>query len=390
MKKHLLVVVDEFFPIASAQAIRIHSFLKAFCTEYELTVLCGEEQESLQDKIPGVVYKTLERPKEGNTYAFLRYLVRFNSRILEEARTQNYDLVIVTIPRYEFLYAINKLKAMKVAYVLDIRDLLTAKNYELIFQRFLPSFVSSPFASLFEIIKQKNVRRAIDGSCFTSVAYPGLYDYYTTFLPEAVGKILFVPNGVDLAYFPVFPHRISKELRLFYVGNFHEKDMLQDVLAQISQFSEIEKLRLILVGTGREKESIERFVAQHGLSSITTFTGKIHHDRVSQFSPDVDVGIILRRKDLPTLLPVALVEYMAMGLPVLVNDYSELGTFVRETQSGFILSEVSALNPLLTELLKDKNTLDPIGKRNRKWIEEHGDRSKIAQDFKALVAERCF
>src|SRR3989338_6674928 len=132
--KRILLVVDEFLPLSSAQAMRIHSFAKELKKDYEVEILCGEQEPSEKDKIQGIKYKTIQRPTEKEPIKFLAYFLKFNQKILSMTQKRKYDLVIITIPRYEFLYAINRLKT---PYILDIRDLLVTKNYEVILQRFM-------------------------------------------------------------------------------------------------------------------------------------------------------------------------------------------------------------------------------------------------------------
>ena len=385
MKKRILLVVDEFFPIASAQAIRIHSFIKELKKEYQVELLCGEEKRTESDRLKEIRYFTIQRPQEKEPIKFLKYFIAFNRKILTLTRKRRYDLVIITIPRYEFLYAINRLKF---PYILDIRDLLTTKNYELIIQRFLPKILAKAIAKRFEKEKRKSIKKAIKGSKVTTVAYPGLYDYYTKSLPKYQSKIVFIPNGVDLEYFPKKDKVFNKEkIHILYIGNFHEKDLLKEIINTLGAYKEKEKIELTLVGTGREKEEIKKLLREKNLNKITNLPGKLHHEEIAALGEKADIGIILRDKTLPTLLPVSLVEYMAMSLPVIVNNYSELGDFVRQTQAGFIIEQPSELNALLDKI-KDKKDFVNIGKRNREWIESFGDRKKIAKEFREKIVSK--
>ena len=369
-----------FRSIASAQAIRIHSFIKELKKDYELEVLCGEEKRKDSDRLKEVRYYTLQRPQEKEPLKFIQYFIKFNRKILSITKKRKYDLVIITIPRYEFLYAINRLEA---PYILDIRDLLTTKNYELILQRFLPKTLARAIANMFEKKKKKSIKKAIRRSKMTTVAYPGLYNYYTKTIPKQKQKIIFIPNGVDLEYFPKKEKKFNTEkIQILYIGNFHEKDLLKEMIQALAPIKE--KIELTLVGTGREKEHIGRILKEKGM--IAKIPGKLHHEEIAKIGETADIGIILRDKTLPTLLPVSLVEYMAMQLPVIVNNYSELGDFVQQTQAGYIIEDPSELQALLENI--NRKEFPKIGKRNREWIEKFGDRNKIAKDFKENIVSK--
>ncbi|MBI5797813.1 glycosyltransferase [Candidatus Woesearchaeota archaeon] len=389
MKKRILLIVDEFFPIASAQAIRIHSFAKELSQKYTLDILCGEEKRNDEDRIEGVNYITVRRPKESEIKKFLYYLIKFNGVISKQTKKEKYDLVIITIPRYEFLYAISKFKTNQVPYILDIRDLLVTKNYELILKRIIPKSLAKTIAAQFEKRKRKAVRKVIENSLCTTVAYPGLYTYYTQEVPLEKEKIKLIPNGVDLSYFPKEDKDFSKDkLKILYIGNFHEKDLLPEIIEELSKNRKKEKLELIFVGEGRQKQEVERLIKEKSLEKQTHFLGKITHSEMYKIGKEADIGIILRDRNIPTLLPVSQVEYMAMGLPVIVNDYSELGDFVRETNSGYIINNLNELNNLLYQLLTKKEEFQSIGKKNREWIEKHGDRRKIAKEFEEKIVSK--
>ncbi len=379
MKPKMLLAVDEYFPISAAGAIRINSFLKEFKNDYELSLVCGKEHVPKEDVIKGIKYYPLLRPDDKTAlspFHFAKYFYKFNKRLLRLSNKHNYNLILVSIPRYEFLYAITRFKT---PYILDIRDLLDSTNYEKIFNRFLPKTISKKLAKTFEKKKKKLLRKAIKNSKITTVAYKGLYDYYTKTLPQYKHKIHYIPNGVDLDYFPIIKKKPSKELRIIYIGNFTEKDYLRPIIKSLSSCKNI---KLTFVGEGRERKAVAQLISQHNLTTKTNFTGRIHHKDIHKLAKDQDLGIIMRDPNMPTLLPVSAVEYMAMGLPIIVNDYSELGDFVRESKSGFIVQDPKELPQLVKKIMNNKKSLNAIGKSNRKWIEKHGDRSKIAKDFK--------
>lgn len=390
MKKKILFVVDEFFPISTAGAARMNSFLKECAKTYDVALLCGREQESSTDNIPEVTYYCLQRPNEKSKFApfiFAWYFLRFNQKLVQLSR--NFNLVYVSIPRYEFLYGITRLKKKNISYILDIRDLLESKNYELIFQRFLPTFAARSFAKILEKQNKRMLKKAIGDSVLTTVAYKGLYTLYTQTFPQFKEKIKYIPNGVDLDYFPKIQKKNSTEkLQLLYIGNFAEKDYLAPIIKELGKFQGKEKLEIIFVGDGRKKQDIERLVKEQGLGQQTRFLGKKHHKEIYTLAEKADIGIILRDPELPTLLPVSVVEYMALSLPVIVNDYSELGEFVRETNAGYIIKEPSELNQLLFALLTKQKELENIGKINRRWIEENGSRGIIAKKFREEIVEK--
>ena len=124
------------------------------------------------------------------------------------------------------------------------------------------------------------------------------------------------------------------------------------------------------------------------MGKITQFRGKIAHKEVHKLSSQADIGIIMRDPRIPTLLSVSCVEYMAMEMPVIVNDYSELGKFVKETKAGYIVDTPNDLLALLPKLIKNKKELVKIGQKNRLWIEKNNDKKIIAKELNKKIVSR--
>lgn len=102
-----------------------------------------------------------------------------------------------------------------------------------------------------------------------------------------------------------------------HVGRFHEQKnhgFLAEIAAEIAKREPL--MRLLLIGDGPLRSTVEQQIAQLGLSNKVIFAG-IRSDVPRLMSGAMDVFVM------PSLyegLPVVAIEAQAAGLPVLVSD----------------------------------------------------------------------
>ena len=144
------------------------------------------------------------------------------------------------------------------------------------------------------------------------------------------------------------------------VGTFVPRKNYELVLAIASL---LPGLRFLLVGDGPERQAMEERVARSGLHNV-------------HFAGHVDAGGVARHLSQSRLFlltsfhegtPTALLEAMAVGLPVVTsrsNDYSEI---VVSGVNGYVIDGFEAVPyaQRIAELLADEDGLAKMGERNR-------------------------
>ena len=123
-----------------------------------------------------------------------------------------------------------------------------------------------------------------------------------------------------------------------FVGSFkwyHRVDALLDAIAG----SEMNEVRLVLVGDGPERAKCERQAEDLGLGERALFVGSVEHERVGLYLAACDVlyGAIDPRH---WGHPIKVYEYMAAGRPVIASRSRDL-RFVEEIRAGMLLDDVT-------------------------------------------------
>jgi colanic acid/amylovoran biosynthesis glycosyltransferase len=110
------------------------------------------------------------------------------------------------------------------------------------------------------------------------------------------------------------------------------------------------RLRVVIVGDGPERESLEEFARSAGLAQMVEFTGWQSSERVRAVVAAAD-GLVM--PSFAEGLPVAIMESMASGVPVISSDVGGISELVEPGRSGWLVpaGSVAALAAAIEDLL---------------------------------------
>jgi colanic acid/amylovoran biosynthesis glycosyltransferase len=170
--------------------------------------------------------------------------------------------------------------------------------------------------------------------------------------------------------------------------------ILLDALA--SGGAELERVELDLVGSGPLESSLRAQVARLGLQQRVRFHGTRSEHEVSQMLDSADV-FVLASVVTPTGwmdgIPVALMEALAAGLPVIASRLSGIPELIRDGETGLLASPGDPLDlaRALGQLLADPGATIERARAGRSLIEQEFDIERSAERmvtlFSAAVGE---
>jgi glycosyltransferase involved in cell wall biosynthesis len=100
---------------------------------------------------------------------------------------------------------------------------------------------------------------------------------------------------------------------------------------------------LLIIGSGREIETLKRLVVTLGLDDKVWIKGKMPFEELRQFTANADLGVSLDKPlhlNYTLSLPNKLFDYIHAGTPVIVSDLPELRRVVSEYEVGLIVPSV--------------------------------------------------
>jgi colanic acid/amylovoran biosynthesis glycosyltransferase len=160
-------------------------------------------------------------------------------------------------------------------------------------------------------------------------------------------KIMVHRMGVDTTRFVETPRtlKVGEAVRFIGVGRMVEKKGFDDALAAFAKMrsaSDAPAATLTLIGDGPLRGALQRQAAQLGFGDAVRFTGLLPHAKVEEMLREAHVFVLPSRTsrsgDMEGI-PVALMEAMAQGLPVLATRHSGTPELVEHEVSGLLCAE---------------------------------------------------
>ena len=224
-------------------------------------------------------------------------------------------------------------------------------------------------------------------------------------IPES--KVRYVPNGVDLTRFHPAAAHTRPELRrslgleptrpaVLFVGFFSREkqpDVLFDGWLRLQDTPQTAST-LVMVGATRSRyfEVDERIAGEMraraqaaGVADRLVFVEPTH--RIHEYYRAADVFVLPSRRE---GLPVALLEAMACGLPVVASRLpGATDVVVEDERSGLLVTpgDVDALSAAIRRVLSDRSFADTLGASARRRIEADFGAARVADQWIAAYRD---
>jgi glycosyltransferase involved in cell wall biosynthesis len=177
--------------------------------------------------------------------------------------------------------------------------------------------------------------------------------------PDATLRVL--GNGVDEA------EETADGDAVVFVGRLTEQKGVHVLIEALADLDE----RLLVVGDGAERGNLVRRARTRGVDA--EFVGEVDPDAVSEYLRRGKVFVLpaVRGEGLPN----AMLEAMAVGLPVVVTDTGGVADAVEEGETGFVVDpgDAGALSDRIERLSADGERRREMGVAAREYVREtHG------------------
>lgn len=220
--------------------------------------------------------------------------------------------------------------------------------------------------------------------------------FYLESIGVPQGKCIVMPNGADAERFsPRTPDSIlankigipANHVVLGFTGvlrPWHGLDLLVEAMAGLQ--NQGLKVFLLIVGDGPYRGPLERMVSEMGLATIAHVTGSVPHDHVPDYVALFDVAVSPRATFYAS--PMKVIEYMALGKPVVVPRTANFLDIVDEFSEGIMFEDgnVVALERALVRLCREPELRRELGHRAREKVERRLNWRWNANEVCRLVA----
>lgn len=214
-----------------------------------------------------------------------------------------------------------------------------------------------------------------------------------------------VPYGVDAARFrPEAAARPRMRARwgldpdaqvVLGVGRLVRKkgfEFLIDAVARLAPAHP--RLRLVLAGSGDLRDELARRIDAAGLAARAVLPGVLHQDDVAASLAAADVVVVPSVRD-PSGnvdgLPNVVMEALASATPLVASPAGGIGAVVRDGETGLLApqADAGAIAAAIDRLLRNPADAAALGARARRWAEQEGAWSRVAEAIEHSYEIAC-
>jgi glycosyltransferase involved in cell wall biosynthesis len=203
-----------------------------------------------------------------------------------------------------------------------------------------------------------------------------------------------IPNGVTLGPLPDAAARAAARARLelpahaFVVGHVARLSAQKAQHVLLEAFARLLETRpaarLVVVGGGPREQELRSLAADLGISDSVLFTGTRRD--VPDLLPAFDVTCL---SSVHEGVPVAVIESMAAGIPVVATDCGALADILDDGRYGYVVpvGNAEALAERLDALAADPLLRERLGAAAREQVRNRYTIEHTARGYEALLTE---
>ena len=203
---------------------------------------------------------------------------------------------------------------------------------------------------------------------------------------HAGSRTCLIRNGIDVAAYTAGPsvpipgfERRDGEVVIGTVAGLRKVKDLPRLVHAVAALPPI--VRLVIVGEGPERDAIAAEAAACGLADRVVMPGFMAEP--ARWIGHFDLLALSSRSE---QAPIAVIEAMAAGLPVVSPDVGDVAAMVAEANRPFIATGEQAFRAALARMTADAGLRARVGQENRDIAAERFDESRMVGAYEKLYA----
>ncbi len=191
-------------------------------------------------------------------------------------------------------------------------------------------------------------------------------------------KLEVIQNGIDVSHFDMKAERegVRKELGIkkedFVIGSVGRLSSEKGITYLLEAASKIKvkkrDVSFVIVGEGDVKNNLIDYAKELNISDKVIFTG--YREDVDKIFSVLDVFVM---PSLTEGLPLALLEAMAAGKPVVASNVGGIPTVIEHGKTGILVESrnVAEIEKAILNLVNDRHYSDALAENARKFVENN-------------------
>jgi glycosyltransferase involved in cell wall biosynthesis len=224
------------------------------------------------------------------------------------------------------------------------------------------------------------------------IAVSGVIKDYILSSGISASKVFQIPNGYNSEFFDPEVrngNRIKEKLGLRdmttiigFVGAiapWHHVKLLLEAAERISHMTG--RVHFLIVGEGEERQELMAFTESRRLGKRVSFLGYVPYEEIPDHIAAMDIATVPNTA--PYQFPIKVVEYMAMGKPVVAPSLKPIHEIMTDGVEGVLFSpmEVEDYARCLLRVINDRGLRVRAGRAARRKVSETYTWDSIARRF---------
>jgi glycosyltransferase involved in cell wall biosynthesis len=329
------------------------------------------------------VYRAFHRSFFHRVLSFLSFMV---SSLMAGLLVRDVDLVWGTSPPiFQGATAWSLARLKRAPFAFEVRDLWPAFAVAVGVLR-NPLLIRP--AEMFERFLYRRADRVIVNS-------PGFTEHVKA---GGARQVDVVPNGADPRMFDPLEdgsefrrqHNLEGKFVAMYAGAHGLSNDLGLILEAAALLRDSPDIQFVLVGDGKEKDSLMAEAAAKGMTNIS-FLPAIPKVEIGQAfaAADACIAILKPVKMYETVYPNKVFDYMAAGKPVVLAIGGVIQDVVQAAKAGMIVApgNPDEMAQAVRYLAGRPQESRAMGLRGRQYIEDHFDRAALAARLESIFVK---
>jgi len=295
------------------------------------------------------------------------------------------ELVVVAHPSYLCgLAGIVAAKLLKLRVVLDYPDLWTPMATEML--SWSSTGIKSTILDKLEgtIVKLADHIVAVTHTIRMKALQLGVNEAKITVIPNGISLENIIdwnaPNGMPTL------HKTIDEHVILYSGRLERWTDIESLIkAAPLVLSEFPNSRFVIVGDGTQVGVLKTLISNMQLQDKVILTGFIERDKVWNMIRSVDVCItsFSEGDTSDAALPIKLLEYMALGKPIVATKGEGITDFLKDNENALIIdpNHPESMASAILMLLRNRSLARSLGLNAHKIVKDTLDWKSLAHNF---------
>lgn len=198
-------------------------------------------------------------------------------------------------------------------------------------------------------------------------------------------NVVYMPNSIELSAFGNPDGSMVREKYgfpggekvLVYVGRMAQEKNLPFMMDAFKKIKEQAPSKLMIIGEGPELDSFRQYAQENGLEKDVIFTGRVEYEEIPAYYGASDLFVMTSTTEVK---PLALLEAMAAGLPIVAVDACGASDTILNGENGFLTKEDrEVFAETVVGLLKDEDMLAAMRRRTLEIAEGYSIENVISR-----------